>query len=406
MMMLNQWDIEVFPHENTGKRTINSISIVKEETSGYWVDSFLAGNRLSVFLDISPDSSAANTRKLKLILTWLSGRASKLTIVEGSCLRRWDFMGLEDMTESEAAEKAFRRASANERRIRGIIGDMQLEDCEFLDWRIILAHPDFKKVHLAIKSFVQECPAFATDVHEQAKDFLTRMTVSRKRMLRPGAIEYLKEYVIEEIAAFVYLHANEQIPIEVYAGADMPIMRKISKGYFENFPVPIPERTHISIKFQLEQIRAAEKADWLAIQSIIKAWPTHYVDAAMPLIESDFKRGKTFIWERNRQVLAFLIWDTNGSEIEMKWLAVAPFATGSGIGSSLVNAVIDSATTEKRVFLLTATTDSEIPGTRFRGSDFSATIRFFEGLGFSKASVIEKIWGERNNALLMEKFLR
>jgi len=382
------------------------VSVNEEETNGQLVEAFLAGKKFPVFLDLSPDSSAVNTGKLLSILEWLRPRATQITIVEGSYLARWDLVAIEGLEFEEARTKAFGRADAAGRRINAIIKRLNaLDQIHFLDWQTILESDLFQKVHSAIRLYASERPNFATEVHRTAEQFLKRMTRGGRPALSRDSLESLTEYVLEEVAGFLHLHANERIPIEVYPGADLPLMRHITDGHFENFPIAIPARTHISLAARANPLRMARSHDWPSLLVLIREWPTHYVEAAIPRIEADFTRGHAFVWEEDGRILGFMIWDTNGSEIEMKWLAVSPTATRRGIGSALVNAVLDSATTERRVFLLTATTDSVIPGTRFDGSAYADTIRFFERLGFRRARVLNQFWGAGNHALILDKLL-
>ena len=57
----------------------------------------------------------------------------------------------------------------------------------------------------------------------------------------------LAEYVLEEIAMFISLY-KQGYHIEVYSGADMPIMKGIVAGKYRGILHECPLRTHVSIQ--------------------------------------------------------------------------------------------------------------------------------------------------------------
>jgi len=218
-------------------------------------------------------------------------------------------------------------------------------------------------------------------------------------------MDYLVEYLLEEIAVLLHLHANAGIPIEVHHGPDLPVMRKVASGLYPGDPFSIPERTHIAVELTPNLPIAAAPSDLPEILEVVRAWPTHFVPAAIPMVESDFTKGKALVWKDSSHVVGFAIWDTDGNEMELKWLAVAPRCIRRGIGSALVRAFLDEATTERRAFLLTATTDSSIPGTDFNASLFHSTHHFFANHGFRRERRLDSLWSPTNHADLFVRDL-
>lgn len=382
------------------------ISVNLDETHGQWAEAFLAGQKLPVFVDISPDTSAANTGKLFALLKWLLPRSSRIVVVEGSFLARWDLIPIEDLNFEQARDKAARRADTAARRINAIIHQLNAtESIQLLEWRAILEREEFKSTHSKIHAHFRESSAFAAEIQQTAEKFHERMIRRGHHTQRLDWSDYFTQYILEEVAGLIHLHVHEGIPVEIYPGSDLPVMRHIAEGGFDHFPIAIPQRTHVSLNLKPSPLRAARRDDWPALLKLIRQWPTHFVESAMSAIEADFRRTRTFVWEENGQIVGFMIWSTDGYDIEMKWLAVSPTATGRGIGSALVNAVLESASTERRIFLFTATTDSVIPGTAFDGSAFANTIRFFERLGFRRVGLLRDFWGQHNHALSLEREL-
>lgn len=101
------------------------------------------------------------------------------------------------------------------------------------------------------------------------------------------------------------------------------------------------------------------------------------------------------------QVAGFLVWDERASETELLWMAVHPSAQGRSIGSALLSACFQCIDLSKPVFLLTATTDSKIPGTAFDGTAYEKTYQFFASRGFVRVEVRQSYWGPENHCLVM-----
>lgn len=153
-------------------------------------------------------------------------------------------------------------------------------------------------------------------------------------------------------------------------------------------------------------IRNADSDDLHQIMSIVDKWPTHFVDAAKPMIEGDFHNHKTFMAEVDREAVGFLIYSCTSEEIEVLWMAVSPNHKRKGIGTTLLRRVLDTLTTQRRVYLKTSTTDSVIPGTQFSGPAFEETTKFFQSLGFVQDTVHRKYWGDQNHCAVMVRMLR
>ncbi len=102
-------------------------------------------------------------------------------------------------------------------------------------------------------------------------------------------------------------------------------------------------------------------------------------------------------------VVGFLMWDERPHETELLWMAVHPQAKGNHVGSALLSNCLAGLDPSKPVYLLTATTDSKIPGTAFDGTAYEATERFFSQRGFVPAEVRKSYWGPMNHCLVMRR---
>lgn len=61
----------------------------------------------------------------------------------------------------------------------------------------------------------------------------------------------LREYMIEEVALYLYLY-QQGFTTEIYPGRDMKVLRKIAANQYRGFPYDFSERTHISVAVLLD----------------------------------------------------------------------------------------------------------------------------------------------------------
>lgn len=153
-------------------------------------------------------------------------------------------------------------------------------------------------------------------------------------------------------------------------------------------------------------IREATPADEAAVLSLVRAWPTHFVDAALPRVRRDFVSHRTFVDERAGKIVGAIVWRQVPTELEILWMAVQPDLARTGIGTALAAAVERQVSRQGRVFLKTASTDSTIVGTAFSGAAYGGTHAFWARLGYHIVYRIEDGWGPGNHCVIMEKKLQ
>ncbi len=381
------------------------VEIYPKETHGQLLHLVQSGHLTSCFLGLSSDTSFANKGRLTAILQWLLPKVSHLMIVEGSFLTRWNLRALDNLSECEAERIAEERHKKSATRIARITNETRgtNSSIEILDWPSVVRSTEFLKILKQVESYSAQMPNFRCEVDRVVDEYMNRLH-SRCEIacLPPKRLKLLRSYVVEEVAMFVYLYFAG-FHTEVYPGDDLQIMRVLASGGFTHFPFNLSERTHVSIRLFPFKIRESTTEDEAVVRDLISAWPTHFVKAAESLVMNDFRRGKTFICEDQGSPLGFLIWTENQADIELLWLATHPTAIRKGIGRTLVAAVEARATSQRRFFLKTASTDSVIPGTTFDGPSYRGTHDFFTKLGYKPFELIPNGWGKGNHCLIMEK---
>lgn len=317
-------------------------------------------------------------------------------------------MAIDGLCQADAEHEALRNMTRLHSRFRKLIADLGAETkVAIMPWPETHDRKETSDIRAALVSAMQQSAPLAQALNDVVQDYLQAFHHQLATTSSAKEQASLLSYVIEEVAAFVYL-CQEASPLEVYPGEDLPFMRRLSAGEFtEVFPYRIENRSHLSLSLvplQEGSIRDGVPSDWPEIERLIRAWPTHFVEAAIPLVRQTFLQHQTILCVADHgNVLGFMIWRTDGRELELCWMAVDPHYTRRGIGGAILESVLLRRTTESRVFGETATTDSVIPNTNFDGSSYTSTHRFFAKFGFTLGSRHESYWGPRNHMVIIEK---
>lgn len=138
------------------------------------------------------------------------------------------------------------------------------------------------------------------------------------------------------------------------------------------------------------------------ILQIIDQLPQYF----LPIVKNDISElllscPSLVALDQNKIIVGFLIWEARFTETELLWMAVVPSLRGQSVGSALLDSCLKSIDMAKPVFLRTATTDSEIPGTSFDGNAYQVTQDFFYSRGFTVLEKILGYWGPKNHCLIM-----
>lgn len=383
------------------------VRVSRSESGGRKLTDFFATSGMPAFIDISPGGTAANTGGFSSLVSWALGFASKVIVVEGSYVARWDLQALESLSRVDAERESRKRSRIASRRLsRALLGlpGSTSGRATLMDWEDILSTSEFSEIHATLRSDVRSNASLAHAVRELALAFLARMKPQRPTVSR-DPVPLLEEYVTEELAALLYFYVAQRIDVEVYPGPDLKILRDAANETHPQFPYRIPNRTHISVALSPSRVRLARPDDLPAVLSLVAQRSRHFATTAIPEVAAAFATSHAFLWDDGGAIAGFLVWSRQGNIIELQWMSVAKSASGHGIGSALVHAVVSNAASSSRVFLLTATPDSVIPGSAFDGGAYIETIRFFEHLGFRISARHDRFWGPQNHAYELERWL-
>ncbi len=225
-----------------------SVVHVPQETHGPLADRFLAREMLPCWIGLSPSTSSVNRARLQAIVEWASKRSRDMVIVEGSFAERWNLMSEEGLSESAAIAQVRAPVDRFRRRVSEVQASLDAEtSVRVFDWEEALASTAFKSIHGAITAYASGSALFSEAAIYATQTFLQRRGITDSRDLADRQQDTWAKYLFEELAVFLLLY-SEGYRVEVYPGADLPLMQSIAAGCFPEFPVRCADRTHIGIR--------------------------------------------------------------------------------------------------------------------------------------------------------------
>ncbi len=244
------------PADEREERRDSAVRIHEKETSGPLVEAFLAGESpCPAFLGVSIKNKMANRRTLCEAIPWLSWHASAALVVIGDYPHRHNLVALRGFSPHGALKKAIAdgsRALKTARDIARDIGNGNPVVCSAAD---LIETVECRSVLQSLSAYFNQGGGFVKDVLQAALSYAAHARPDLPRSHATQVLPILKDYMLEEVAMFLHLH-HLGYAVEVYLGADLPIMKNIALGRYPGFPYACPERTHVSI--QVEHVRAKE----------------------------------------------------------------------------------------------------------------------------------------------------
>lgn len=215
------------------------------ETSGPEVAAFEAGRlEHGVLVPLCPYSFMINKSFLSEYLPWVASLVGKSHIFIGDYWERHNIMLQDGVDERAALRKAMQYGDKVRSTIAGILDRNSLHHAfEVIDVQGVCGERPYLDILDALVEYSNSNREFQEEVLGTAKGYLIRK--SPTIFMKPDSIASSSAYVFEELA--FYLYANTKgWGVEVYPGADLPILRKIFGGRYAGFPIETRPRTHIS----------------------------------------------------------------------------------------------------------------------------------------------------------------
>ncbi len=234
----------------TSAATWGKVCVVREHTNGTLVEAFEAAVKVPCFLGLSPRTSYLGASKLTAVLTWLIPRCSRLIIIEGSFVARWNLAANGSLREDEVRRAAgLKHQRARQRLARVLRNVPGSHIASVMDWTAEIEKCRFQALLSSVKGYFACNAKFKEMIEAIVSPRIARRPASRPQYRCPEKGQILRQYVFEEIAMFLHLYGLGYW-VEVYPGHDLPILQMIGTGAFPDFPVSCPLRTHISIRLE------------------------------------------------------------------------------------------------------------------------------------------------------------
>ena len=249
MQSISQSHSRVSPSPLFGQQITGEFQVRTNDAENYGglCERFLAGHQLPCFLGLSPSTSHSNYGHLRAILSWLAPKTPEVIVLEGSYFSRWDLVIFGGLTEEEATNKVLGNVNRFNKRLRKVAAELGVQKkVSPLPWPEVLTRPETIALQQTLREYAKANERFASDIDSMLDEFLSRAHPQEAKSLSTQQREILKNYIFEELSVFIHL-CQIGYPLEVYPGSDLEIMQRIASGYYEDFSVRCPDRSHLAI---------------------------------------------------------------------------------------------------------------------------------------------------------------
>jgi tRNA-dependent cyclodipeptide synthase len=225
---------------------------ISEESSGPSVDDFWGRMKPSAFIGVCLNHRMSTASYLTRFVPWVAQNSSNLMILIFDYLERHNEVVFNGLSETRAAQRVLTRGQAIEKTCRKALSDTghkEGSDFSILRFRDGANTASYKALYAEVQKAFTQIPAFYEDVHAVSLEFAARMESAKPKRFQHHTPQQdphrLQEYLLEEIAMYLDIFYRGYT-VEVYPGADSPILQNIAQGKYGVFP-EYAERTHVSV---------------------------------------------------------------------------------------------------------------------------------------------------------------
>ncbi|WP_415712914.1 tRNA-dependent cyclodipeptide synthase [Maridesulfovibrio sp.] len=222
-----------------------SFIINKLETSGNGEAMLQEGIQENVLLAICPYSFMVSKRFLRSYLPWIAAHTAKSHIFLGDYWERHNLIA-QGSNRRQASDKMMKKGRSIKKTIHSVLSEFDLtEHFKFIDLFEDSKTEDYQEILKQIILYSENSKLFMTDMESLASTFMFRRLPQMYGDY--DVLSHLVNYIFEEIAFYLCWNLRGW-KVEVYPGPDLDILKKIFAGAYENFPVQMDKRVHISVE--------------------------------------------------------------------------------------------------------------------------------------------------------------
>lgn len=201
------------------------------------------------FLGISLENGNFTPKKLRSMITWISRRFARCTVLVGDSIHRITLECSHSLSEPEATSAALRMGTEFLRDSREIFDAVRDSvDLTFLTCSEVQQGADYASLHKELWQNWEADPAFRASVEGFARRYHQGRAVKVDREQLDYRIRRSCEYFLEEFAIFACLQ-RQGLPVMVYPGS-FSTLSEITRGEHSGTPRELQELIIVSLSLK------------------------------------------------------------------------------------------------------------------------------------------------------------
>lgn len=202
-----------------------------------------------IYLGMSMNNTVFKSKDmLNQILCEISLHSSKLNILVGDYLDRYNSLIFEEFDEEDAINSSVKKGSE----LKNLLTDVLIEfdiplECVFVHSGSFISHPEYNEKNSTFKNYYNVDAAFQYLVDHTVNIFLRRQ--NHFLISRPRAEKLCREYLFEELTIFEIL-ADQGLKVNIYPGNQLPIIKAMVGGKLKGISESLESIQAVELKFR------------------------------------------------------------------------------------------------------------------------------------------------------------
>lgn len=201
------------------------------------------------YLGISIGNPQFRGESFQVLLEWISHHFDECLIVVGDYLQRYNEHIFYNRQAKEAEIESLRMGDAFLKESEKYLSLLPKEKFRVTRWKSFLDSPEYHKAKKILDELFVSSFEFRESIDKTSTEFISRQMKNKKSPVvdKKTAIALSTQYLLEEIAVFSVLVENGWA-VEVYPGAEIPVLVDIAAGKFPHIPPALKQRINVELR--------------------------------------------------------------------------------------------------------------------------------------------------------------
>jgi tRNA-dependent cyclodipeptide synthase len=201
-----------------------------------------------VYLGISLKNSVFWEEGFEQILAWAADNFDSCLIVVADYLHRHNERILHGASQEQSIKSALELGKKYVEQLLPKLTNFPAKKFKIVHWQELLAQDAYQKSATLLNEFYLQNTKFKDSIDKSATHFVKRQQEQgiKFAVSEAQAIDLSIKYLLEEMAVFDILVAQNW-QVEIYPGTQLPVLKEIAKGDFENISKNLQKRIFIGL---------------------------------------------------------------------------------------------------------------------------------------------------------------